>query len=66
MIDTGTLEEATAPTAEELARSIGWKPTGGRDGEIAGGIVRLGIGAAGGDTDSAGGILRFNLGERGH
>jgi hypothetical protein len=66
MIDTDTVDQAPAPTAEQLARSIGWKPAEAPAEEVAGGIARLGIGAAGGDIDSAGGILRFNLGDRGH
>jgi hypothetical protein len=66
MTDTDTLDQAPAPTAEQLARAIGWRPAEDPEDEVAGGIARLGIGAAGGDTDSAGGILRFNLGERGH
>jgi hypothetical protein len=37
------------------------KADGVRAEAIAGGIVRLGIGIAGGAEDSAGGILRFNL-----
>lgn len=43
-----------------------WTSADDGDKEVAGGIVRLGLGAGDGDVGSAGGILRFNLAGRGH
>ena len=55
----------SAESADETANLEQLGAKGARDGELAGGIARLGLGFVGGKMESAGGIVRFNLGEPG-